>query len=303
MAVQGSLRGNLFPFLAMGALFIVVDLVAILLVGPFIDVGLFAFGETGDPVNVAYFVVMMIATTGFVLALRRFRGGALVKWVLRGAIGVSIFSTFYSLSWGVLGDTAALTISAASSLLCILALSKWPRWYVINFVALLLGAVTTAVLGISLSPPLVAVLLLILSVYDAIAVYKTRHMLGLAEVILNSGLPLVLIIPRRGGYVDGQKVVIQGGAASGERRAFYMGLGDLIIPGCLAVSVYSVLGVAGLPAIAVIVLGTLLGFAVLATYVVRGNPQAGLPFLCGGALLGYLLSSYLFYGTLIGQLI
>ncbi len=288
------------PFLAMGALFIVVDVAALVFVGPFVDVGLFAFGDTGDPVNVAYFVLMMIATTAFVLAIRKFRGGALVKWVLRGAIGVSIFSTFYSLSWGVLGDPAALITSAASALLCVLALSKWPRWYVINFVALLLGAVTTAVLGISLSPPLVSVLLLLLSVYDAIAVYKTRHMLGLAEVILNSGLPLVLIIPRRGGYVDDQKVVIQSGSTTGERRAFYMGLGDLIIPGCLVVSVYSLLGVSGLPVIAVIVLGTLLGFVVLATYVVRGNPQAGLPFLCGGALLGYLLSSFLFYGKLIG---
>ena len=286
----------------MGALFIVVDIAALLLVGPFIDVGLFAFGDTGDPVNVAYFVLMMISTTGFVLAIRRFSGGALVKWILRGAIGVSIFSTFYSLSWGVLGDPAAFITSAVSALLCVLALSKWPRWYVINFVALLLGAMTTAVLGISLSPPLVSALLILLSVYDAIAVYKTRHMLGLAEVILNSGLPLVLIIPRHGGYVDGQKVTIQSGGTSGERRAFYMGLGDLIIPGCLAVSVYSVLGISGLPVIAVIIIGTLLGFAVLATYVARGNPQAGLPFLCSGAILGYVFSSYLFFGKLVGLL-
>jgi presenilin-like A22 family membrane protease len=243
---------------------------------------------------------MMIATTGFVLAIRRFRNGALVKWVLRGAIGLSIFSTSYSLTWEALGDPTAFIASAASALLLILALSKWPRWYVINFVALVLGAVTTAVLGISMAPPLVAVLLLLLSIYDAIAVYKTRHMLGLAEVILNSGLPLVLIIPKQGEYIDNQKVIIQKGSAQGERRAFYMGLGDLIIPGCLVVSVYSVIGISAWPVISIIVLGTLLGFTLLATYVAKGNPQAGLPFLCGGAILGYLISSFLFYGKIVG---
>ncbi len=79
-----------------------------------------------------------------------------------------------------------------------------------------------------------------------------------------------------------------------------MGLGDLIIPGSLVVSVYTVLGTSGLPAILCVILGTLLGFVVLSTYVVKGNPQAGLPFLCGGALLGYLVSGLIFYGGVIG---
>jgi presenilin-like A22 family membrane protease len=34
--------------------------------------------------------------------------------------------------------------------------------------------------------------------------------------------------------------------------------------------------------------------------VIKGKPQAGLPFLCGGAILGYLLSSYMLFGTLAG---
>jgi presenilin-like A22 family membrane protease len=34
--------------------------------------------------------------------------------------------------------------------------------------------------------------------------------------------------------------------------------------------------------------------------VLRGNPQAGLPLLCGGAIIGYIISSLLFYGKLVG---
>ncbi|TLZ55668.1 MAG: hypothetical protein E6K15_07380, partial [Methanobacteriota archaeon] len=45
------------------------------------------------------------------------------------------------------------------------------------------------------------------------------------------------------------------------------------------------------------VLGSLVGFIVLMRYVLKGNPQAGLPLLNGGALLGFVLSSLLVYGT------
>jgi len=299
MVRRGSSLRGLVPFLAMGSLFVVVDVLALLLVGPFSGAGLYAFEDAGDPVDVVYFVAMMVVTTGGILALRRFRGGTLVKWVMLGAIWFSLFSTLYTLSWFVLGDLPAVGASALLSLGLVLLLVRWRRWYVIDAAAVLLGAVTTTVLGISLSAPLTAALLVLLAVYDAVAVYKTRHMLTLAEAILDSGLPLVLIVPGSG-YVEGGKVDIVKGSAQGERRAYYMGLGDLIIPGCLVVSIYSEIGSVGLPVIAAVVLGTLVGFAVLSVLVVGGKPQAGLPFLCGGAVLGYVVSSYLLFGGLVG---
>src|SRR5207249_4687683 len=45
------------------------------------------------------------------------------------------------------------------------------------------------------------------------------------------------------------------------------------------------------------VIGSLIGFVVLMRYVLKGNPQAGLPLLNGGALLAFVLSSLLVYGT------
>jgi presenilin-like A22 family membrane protease len=32
----------------------------------------------------------------------------------------------------------------------------------------------------------------------------------------------------------------------------------------------------------------------LMIFVMKGKPQAGLPYLCSGAILGYLISSYIF---------
>src|SRR2546427_232386 len=45
-------------------------------------------------------------------------------------------------------------------------------------------------------------------------------------------------------------------------------------------------------------IGNLAGFFVLMRYVLKGNPQAGLPLLNGGALLGFLATSLLVYGTI-----
>jgi presenilin-like A22 family membrane protease len=45
------------------------------------------------------------------------------------------------------------------------------------------------------------------------------------------------------------------------------------------------------------VLGSLAGFLVLMRFVLKGNPQAGLPLLNGGALIGFAIANLLVYGT------
>jgi presenilin-like A22 family membrane protease len=84
-----------------------------------------------------------------------------------------------------------------------------------------------------------------------------------------------------------------------------MGLGDVVMPGILVIATYYYtagitqgLSVFFLPFS--VVFGTLLGFFILMTFVRKGKPQAGLPFLCGGAIAGYFVSSYLQFGALVG---
>jgi len=59
-------------------------------------------------------------------------------------------------------------------------------------------------------------------------------------------------------------------------------------------------GLPGLPMALSIIFGTLVGFAILMIFVLKGRPQAGLPCLCGGAIAGYIVSSYLLFGKLVG---
>jgi presenilin-like A22 family membrane protease len=86
---------------------------------------------------------------------------------------------------------------------------------------------------------------------------------------------------------------------AGDRDAFFIGLGDAVIPAVLVASAATFspaadlavpfLGV-NLPALLAMV-GTLGGLLVLMRWVMRGRPHAGLPLLNGGAIGGYLIGS------------
>jgi presenilin-like A22 family membrane protease len=157
-------------------------------------------------------------------------------------------------------------------------------------------------LGISLSIFLVIVLLVGLAVYDAISVYKTKHMIDLADVVVDLKLPVMLVIPKKSGYsmVRETKSLKEKLQAGEEREAFFMGLGDIVMPGILVTSAFYNIASGGLIVALSVMLGTLVGFGVLVVFLVKGRAQAGLPFLCSGAILGYLISSYLLFGQLVG---
>ena len=77
--------------------------------------------------------------------------------------------------------------------------------------------------------------------------------------------------------------------------ALFMGLGDVIFPGMLVLSALQWLDPSGAFAVAMSTLvGGLLGYLALMTYVARGQAQAGLPLLNGGAILGYVIGGFLF---------
>jgi len=87
-----------------------------------------------------------------------------------------------------------------------------------------------------------------------------------------------------------------------ERDAFFVGLGDAVMPTVLVASAAFFspapsLGVPGLAALnfpaLLAMVGTLLGLVVLLRVVLKGRAHAGLPLLNGGTIAGYLLGSTL----------
>jgi presenilin-like A22 family membrane protease len=83
-----------------------------------------------------------------------------------------------------------------------------------------------------------------------------------------------------------------------------MGLGDVIFPGMLVISALTFLPSDGTfmglsdPMFVAIgsLIGGLLGYVVLMGYVAMGRPQAGLPLLNGGSIIGYLITGFISIG-------
>lgn len=293
------------PISLMGGLFVLTHSLALLLIAPFESAGLIVYENPNDPLNVVFFLLTLLAVTAILLLVARFWKKQLVQIIVLGSVGYMAFYVFFSFLAMIVSSLLSVALSTTIVVIIIIALVRYPEWYVINVTGVLLGLGSIAMLGISLSPSLAIVLLAGLAVYDAISVYKTRHMIDLADVVLDLRLPVMLVIPKKRNYSllrdsKGLKEKLEEGA---ERDAFFMGLGDIVMPGILVASAFYNIGDGGLVVALSVMLGTLLGFVVLVAFLIRGKPQAGLPYLCGGAILGYIVSSYLLFGELVGLIV
>jgi len=293
---------DVIPIFLMGGLFVLIHGLALLVIMPFEAAGLGVFENPNDPLNVVYFVLSLVAITAVLLFIAKFWKKRVVQAIVLGSIGYVTFFVFYSFLAMIIWDVLTLVVSFVAVAVVIALLVKYPEWYVVDVCGVLLGLGSIAMLGISLSISLVVVLLVGLAVYDAVSVYKTKHMIDLADVVLDLRLPVMLVIPKKKEYslIKDTKSLKEKLDGEEERAAFFMGLGDVVMPGILVASTFYNIADAGLLVALSVMIGTLVGFAVLVVFLLRGKPQAGLPYLCGGAILGYIVSSYLLFGELVG---
>jgi len=279
----------LLPILFTALMMLVVEVFSLVL-APFMDAsGYYAFGQEGrfNPLSTFMYILLILAFTLFLLLAIKYGW----MWLIRLILLMALLSTLYYVFSAVLAAYTLwyVPISIAASLLLTVLLYVHPEWYVVDVYGVLIGAGAAAIFGVSLSVLPVVLLLLALAIYDIIAVYKTKHMLTLAEGVLSLKLPVMLVVPTKKGF--SLKSMSKLGER-GEREAYFMGLGDAVIPAILVVSAAvfiqapAVLGWVNLPSLLALV-GSFAGFFALMLAVRSGKPQAGLPFLNTGTLLGY----------------
>jgi len=293
---------SFFPMFLMGGLFVVIHLLSILITQPFEAVGLDVFDNPNDLSNLLIFFVIMLVVTATILLIAKFWKKQFIQVIILGSISYTSFFVFYPLLSFVVSANLALLISVTAAAILVVALIKYPDWYVIDLTGIVVGVGAIGMFGISLGIFLVIVLLIGLSIYDAISVYKTKHMIDLADAVMELKLPVMLVVPKIRKYsmlkkTKGLKEKLEDNE---EREAFFLGLGDIVMPGILVVAAFQNIADNGLLVALSVMVGTLIGFAVLMSVVIKGKPQAGLPYLCSGAILGYVVSSYLLFGELVG---
>ena len=308
---------NLIPFLGMPILLLAVEFGALLLSLPVQSSGIVAFEDPDAVENPFIFILILLVFTAFLLLLIKYH----LRNVIAAVIAIAIFFTFVYIFMAVVyaamdliavtsqgwweavvpavlvSSMTADTLAATGIVLLLAALAtvllyKYPEWYVIDGLGILIGAGVAAIFGASLDVWPVIILLVLLAVYDAISVYKTKHMITLAEGVIDLKTPILFVIPKRKDY-SFIKEGIGKLADGGERAAFIIGMGDMIMPSILVVSAnvfmsgWRLMGMINLPALGAIA-GSLAGLVVLLYFVMSGKPQAGLPPLNGGTILGFL---------------
>jgi presenilin-like A22 family membrane protease len=289
-------------------LFFILAIITAVLVSAFMPSDYRAFGEdVDDPTNPLWYIGMVVVFTFFILWLARKGGDRVIQVIILFAVGMTMYFVLRPLIWQLTSYVVAEILSLQIAIILTYALYKFPEWYVVDVSGLLVAAGATAIFGISLSILPALVLMTVLAIYDAIAVYRTKHMVDLADSVMDLRLPILLVVPKERDYSFMEQASIKKEIAEGkEREAMFMGLGDIIIPGVLVVSTFTflpeVLGdvtVASIPGNWIVSAATLVGaiggFMALMWFVWKGRPQAGLPLLNSGAFLGYLISVLVVY--------
>jgi presenilin-like A22 family membrane protease len=283
-SIEQSIR-DYFPIFSMGGLILIVQILALFLSMPMEVNQMQTFEDPTQVSNSIYYIVMILVFTLFVLVALKKN----MKWVISLFIYLAIISTLYYVFFALftlipsLSGFEAIASVVLSTGITVL-LYKYPEWYIVDIVGVCIAAGVSALIGISLSVIPVIVLLLLLAIYDAISVYKTKHMVTMAEGIMSLKLPILFVIPKHSNYSFLQESFKQGE----KHEAFFMGLGDAVMPTLLVVSANAFMKSNGIsyPVLGAM-LGTLAGHAVLSILVMKGKPQAGLPFLNSGVILGF----------------
>ena len=279
-------------YCGMVLLLIAANILALLLINPMQNAGLFAFEDPDSVGNVIFFLFLMLVFTAILLLLIRKKARFVISAIIALSLAAVIYYVAFALLYPFIPEITAHLLAAALGLGGILLLKFYPEWFVIDAAGLITAAGCAAIFGISLSPLPVILLLILLIVYDYISVHKTKHMLTLADGVMQQNMPIMFLVPKKLHYSFRRNgLSIQ--SRKEERSAYMLGLGDVIFPGVLIVSaqVYAggitVLGIT-LPALGAL-LGAVLGMLLLALPMRSGKPQPGLPLINGCAILGFII--------------
>ena len=334
-SVLEVMRQQWASMVSMGGMFVGTILLG-LSIQPIYDVDeVRAFGAEGASKGgyVALELLFIMIFTVLIIWLARKGLDFAIKAIVMLALGMSLFYIVMPYIWllfNILGISSSNLILGSSIAICISLMGmlvKYPEWYVVNTVGVLVGAGVITLIGVSFVPVLIIAFMLAAAVYDHWAVNSSKHMLELADTMIKNKLPVLLVAPKERGYsfIEEDEQVMRSEALgdmdwddpaphtkpkSGGRDALFMGLGDIIFPGMLVISSVSFLPEWG-PEIGTIfgtmyagplavglgtLFGGLCGYVALMTQVARGEAQAGLPLLNGGSILGYLVSGVIAIG-------
>ncbi len=179
----------------------------------------------------SFFTEFILSTTlalAIILLIIRFVKSGFKKRTLLKTIFLLAFflgSLIFFQVW--LGDKIALILVLFLGLLWI----KMPNVFIHDLLLIFGMAGMASYLGLGLTPELVAILLVIFSVYDIIAVYKTKHMVKMAKEMTEAGALPGLFLPSKVSELNTplEKISLGG-------KFLILGGGDIVFPLLFSIS-------------------------------------------------------------------
>ena len=154
-----------------------------------------------------------------------------------------------------------------------------------NLVLIMVFAGAGAGLGLNFQPKMLAMLLFIFSIYDWVAVYKTKHMVKMAKEMVESKAILGFIIPQKiADFKSEVKETEVGG------RFLILGGGDIVFPLMFAVSLIPQGILKSLIVALFSLIGLFVGFLIFINQKTK-RPMPALPPIALFSIIGYFLTT------------
>ena len=245
------------------------------------DVGIVPVQYGFDYKDAIYFA-LFVTIFYFVLAK--------LKWLASIALSLFLIILVFSGSHIVAGVMFDIPWDFALAILFTLVFI-FLRNVLIHNIGMILGlAGVCTILGLTITPSAAVAIMVFLSIYDILAVYWTRHMVYLAQGMIESGSIFGFVIPStlRGFFVSGKEAKSQIGT-----NFMILGSGDIGLPIIFTASVANHSLNQAIVVAAFSVLGLVATHLIFVNQSVR-KPMAALPPIATATIIGYLLAIAIF---------
>lgn len=241
--------------------------------------------------TVLIYIVFAIAITFFILYLARKKKMKIIKAIFLFIIIYVVFYVFL-----IVGAVIANTyleyyiIVIAAPLIYGYFLIFRNNWIITNMAGFFLASGVSAIWGVLIGIWAAVIFLVVFAVYDYISVYKTKHMVSLAEIAVDESLPLLFVIPTERGVKLSDVKMGEGE----ERKAIMLGFGDIALPSIMVVSSAMFAREHIFWFILLPLIGGAIGMILLFSDLIK-KPAPGLPLINSGVILGFLAAYLMFY--------
>jgi presenilin-like A22 family membrane protease len=228
-------------------------------------------------------IVYMLVITGVVILMIKYK-----RVLLKVLEAVAVF--FASMiTFDFLFPVVIFFIPLSIILSSILTAWKMLRPSVLNQNLALIFSISGAgaIIGASLGVFPVLIFIAIISIYDFISVFLTKHMVYIAKEITKTPTAFTLAFPYK--FKKPKKVVLEGKKVTKKFHVFQLGGGDIAIPLIFSVSAFRSYG---LTQALFSIFGAIVSLSLLIYYVTKrpGTALPAIPWISCGMLIGFIIS-------------